>query len=404
MNKIWLVFKYEYAHHVMKKRFLIALLSMPLFIGVMIAASLASAMASTNRSPIGYVNDSQILKDFQPAKPEKGFMSTEVEYLPFNTAVEADTALQNGEIQAYYILDESYSKDGSARLVYLKMPAQTIQNKFENQIHQTLIKTQPAAIVNRLTEGYHLTLISVDGTRKMGENDWINIVVINIAGFFFIMVLITSSGYLMSALVEEKENRTMEILVTSISPDQLMMGKVLGNLSVGLTQLAVWMLALFLGYLLGRDQFVWLQSLNISIGTILTIAAVVVPGFVLVAALMAMLGSTVTESREAQQLTGLITIPVVCPYWITTPIIMNPNGGLAVGMSFFPLTAPLTMIFRVSISYVPAWQVILSSGILTICALGAIWLAARAFRLGMVRYGKKVSLKELLSRQVVNHA
>ena len=404
MNKIWLVFKYEYAHHVMKKRFLIALLSMPLFIGVLIAASLASAMASTNRSPIGYVNDLELLQDFQPAKPEKGFMSTDVEYLPFNTAVEADKALQKGEIQAYYILDESYSKDGSARLVYLKLPAQTIQNKFENQIHQTLIKTQPAAIVNRLTEGYHLTLISVDGTRKMGENDWINIVVINIAGFFFIMTLITSSGYLMSALVEEKENRTMEILVTSISPDQLMMGKVLGNLSVGLTQLAVWMLALFLGYLLGRDQFVWLQSLNISIGTILTIAAVVVPGFVLVAALMAMLGSTVTESREAQQLTGLITLPVVCPYWITTPIIMNPNGSLAVGMSFFPLTAPLTMIFRVSISYVPAWQVILSSGILTICALGAIWLAARAFRLGMVRYGKKVSLKELLSRQVVNHA
>ncbi len=235
----------------------------------------------------------------------------------------------------------------------------------------------------------------------MGENDWINIVAINIAGILFIIVLFSSSGYLMSALVEEKENRTMEIMVTSVSSDQLMAGKVLGNLCVGLTQLAVWLLALCLGYLIGKDQFIWLQSLNIGLGTMLTLAAVMLPGFVLVAALMAMLGSTVTEAREAQQMTGLITLPVVCPFWLETSILMNPNGNLSVGLSFFPLTAPLTMIIRTSISYVPLWQVILSSGLLIFCAAGAIWLSARAFRLGMVRYGKKVSLKELFGRQVV---
>jgi ABC-2 type transport system permease protein len=404
MNKIWLVFKYEYTRHVLRKRFLIAVLSMPLFIIVMMAASIAASMMSINRSPVGYINQSDVLKGFSPAPPKEGFLRTQVEFVPCSSEIEADNALQKGTIQAYYILDTSYSNDGSVRLVYLKSPAVSIQDQFEGDIKQFLIKSQPPEIVNRLTDGYHLTLQSLDGTRKMGENDWINIVAINIAGILFIVVLFSSSGYLMSALVEEKENRTMEIMITSVSSDQLMAGKVLGNICVGLTQLVVWVFALCLGYLIGKGQFVWLQSLNISLGTILTLAAVMLPGFVMVAALMAMLGSTVTESREAQQMTGLITLPVVCPFWLETPILMNPNGNLSVGMSFFPLTAPLTMIIRTSISYVPAWQVLLCSGILIICAAGAIWLSARAFRLGMVRYGKKVSLKELFGRQVVRNA
>ena len=249
-----------------------------------------------------------------------------------------------------------------------------------------------------------MTLLSADGSRKMGENDWINYIVLFGTGILFIVVLFTSSGYLMSALVEEKENRTMEILITSVSPDQLMAGKVLGNLSVGLTQMSVWVITLILGYLIGKSQFNWLQNLHISPGEILTLAAVMLPGFILVAALMAMLGTTVTEAREAQQMSGLITLPIVAPYWISTPIIMNPNGSLAVALSFFPLTAPVTMSIRTAMSVVPIWQVTLSSAILFLTAAGAIWLSARAYRLGMVRYGKKVSLRELIGKQGGRHA
>lgn len=365
------------------------------------AASIAASLMSINRSPVGYVNHSDLLAGFEPKAPLGKFLSSDVAYISFSTDAEAESALQKGTIQAYYVIDANFDQNGKASLVYLKFPAKTIQDKFTDQIHQFLIKTQPSAIVDRLTEGYHLTMVSMDGSRTMGENDWINIVLINVAGIFFIIVVLSSSGYLMSALVEEKENRTMEIVVTSVSADQLMAGKVLGNLCVGLTQMAVWMIALFLGYLLGKDQFVWLQSINISLGTILSLAGVMLPGFVVVAALMAMLGSTVTESREAQQMAGLITLPFVAPYWITTPMLLNPNGSLPVGLSLFPLTAPLTMIIRISITSVPVWQVLLSSGILILTAIAAIWLSARAFRLGMVRYGKKISFKELFGRQAV---
>jgi ABC-2 type transport system permease protein len=345
-----------------------------------------------------------VLNGFTPEPPKKEFLQTEVEFIEFDSELKAETALENKSIQAYFVLDTDNNETINAQLVYYKFPANTIQEQFSDQVKQYLIKSQPAAVVARLTEGFHMTLLSADGSRKMGENDWINYVVLFGTGILFIVVLFTSSGYLMSALVEEKENRTMEILITSVSPDQLMAGKVLGNLSVGLTQMSVWVVTLILGYLIGKSQFNWLQNLHISPGEILTLAAIMLPGFILVAALMAMLGTTVTEAREAQQMSGLITLPIVAPYWISTPIIMNPNGSLAVALSFFPLTAPVTMSIRTAMSVVPIWQVILSSAILFLTAAGAIWLSARAYRLGMVRYGKKVSLRELIGKQGGRHA
>jgi ABC-2 type transport system permease protein len=404
MNKIWLIFKHEYTRHVLRKRFIITVISMPLFIGVMMVASIASSLMSINRSPVGFVNYSEILKNFVPDPPTSEFFQTEVDFIKFDSEASADSALENKTIQAYYAIGTDYDQTASAKLIYYKFPANSIQEQFSDQVKQYLIKSQPAAVVTRLTEGFHMTLLSADGSRKMGENDWINYVVLFGTGILFIVVLFTSSGYLMSALVEEKENRTMEILITSVSPDQLMAGKVLGNLSVGLTQMSVWVITLILGYLIGKSQFNWLQNLHISLGEILTLAAIMLPGFILVAALMAMLGTTVTEAREAQQMSGLITLPIVAPYWISTPIIMNPNGSLAVALSFFPLTAPVTMSIRTAMSVVPIWQVTLSSAILFLTAVGAIWLSARAYRLGMVRYGKKVSLKELFGRQGVRHA
>jgi ABC-2 type transport system permease protein len=299
------------------------------------------------------------------------------------------------------LLGSDYDQTANAKLVYMKFPASSIQEQFKEEIRKSLIGSQTPEVVNRLSDGYHLTLMSADGSRTLGENGWINIVVLFSAGILFIIVLFTSSGYLMSALVEEKENRTMEIMVTSISTDQLMAGKVLGNLSVGLTQMVVWIVTLLIGYIIGKRQFIWLENLDISMGQIVSLAVVMLPSFVLIAALMAMLGSTVTESREAQQMTGLITLPVVAPYWLATPLIMNPNGNLAIALSYFPLTAPVTMSIRTAVSVVPGGQVALSAVILVISALAAIWLSARAYRLGMLRYGKKVTMKEIFQSQVV---
>ena len=105
MNKIWLIFKHEYTRHVMRKRFIITVFSMPLFIGVMMVASIASSMMSINRSPVGFVNQSDLLNGFTADPPKKEFLQTEVEFIEFDSESKAEIALENKSIQAYFVLD-----------------------------------------------------------------------------------------------------------------------------------------------------------------------------------------------------------------------------------------------------------------------------------------------------------
>jgi ABC-2 type transport system permease protein len=119
----------------------------------------------------------------------------------------------------------------------------------------------------------------------------------------------------------------------------------------------------------------------------------------MVSAFMALIGATVSEAREGQQMIGLIGLPIWIPYMLTAVIIENPNSPLAVALSLFPLTSSMTMLLRQGVTILPAWQIALSSGILVISAILAIWLAGKAFRLGMLRYGKRLSLREIFSRK-----
>jgi ABC-2 type transport system permease protein len=219
-----------------------------------------------------------------------------------------------------------------------------------------------------------------------------------LAGILFMIAINTSGGYLMHAVVEEKENRTMEVIVTSISPNQLIAAKTIGNLAVGLTQLVIWILFVLILMPLVKYFVPSIGNMGVDPTSILLMAAVFLPAFVMVGALMAAVGATATESREAQQIAGLFTLPIVVPYWFVSAIMLSPNSPLSVGMSLFPLTAPVALPLRAAFTTIPIWQTALTISLLIICALGALWIAGRAFRLGMLRYGKRLAFKEIFSR------
>ncbi len=404
MKKIWLVFKYEYTRHVLRKRFLIALFSAPLFMAFIMGASIIASLSAMNDSPAGFIDQSGVFADYEPDPVSKGFLEMDIPFIRYTSEEDARIDLKAKTIQAYFVISEDFLQSANVKMVYEVSPGENIQGRFSNQLRRFLLSTQPQDVIDRINEGSHITIQSADGSRTAGENDWISIVLQFGAGILFIIVLFTSSGYLMQALVEEKENRTMEIMVTSVSPEQLMAGKVLGNLSVGLTQLAFWVACIVVIFLLGQGSVSWMQNARIEPSVLLVFAATMIPAFIMVAALMALLGAAFSEAREAQQWTSLISLPVVCPYWLATPILANPNSPLAVGLSLFPLTAPVTISMRMAVAIVPTWQVITSSALLIICAVGAIWLSARVFQLGMVRYGKKVSLKEVFVKTEKQHA
>jgi ABC-2 type transport system permease protein len=319
---------------------------------------------------------------------------TNNKFLHFADEDAAKNALNAGSIKAFFVIQADYLQSGNVRLVAIDAPSEDVQSQFKNLIRRNLLAGQPPSVARRILDGGTIVVKSLDGKRSMSPGQWLDVALPLAAGLLFVLAVNTSGGYLLQAVVDEKENRTMEIVVTSVSADQLMAGKIAGNLSVGLTQLMVWVL---MGSLL-----VWLvqvvfpvQTLQVSRLFVWVMFLTLLPAFVMVAALMAAIGATTTESREAQQIAALFTLPIFIPYWMVTVIMASPSGPVATLLSIFPLTAPVTLPLRAVFSDPPIWQVALAIGLLFVCAAGAVWLAGRAFRLGMLRYGKRLSWREL---------
>jgi len=148
----------------------------------------------------------------------------------------------------------------------------------------------------------------------------------------------------------------------------------------------------------GKNFVPFLSGVKIAADTVGITLAVMFPAFIMVCALMAAVGATITEASEGQQVVGFFTLPIWLPYMLIGVLIQNPNSPLAIALSLFPLTAPMTISMRIGFSSLPAWQVIASVSILVLSAIGAVWLAGRAFRLGMLRYGQRLRWKEIFSR------
>jgi ABC-2 type transport system permease protein len=396
MAKFWRVFAYEYLRHVKRKRFIFAVVSLPLFLIVIMGVSILSASLSLDLRPVGYVDDAGLLAG-APAPTDNGLRLVKLQR--FEDEASAAAALEARRIQGYYILDPSYLETGAVQLVADDSLDRPIENQFARYLRSQLVQSQPPEIRALLMNGIDIEVVALDDPEQTeGPASFLQMLLPIVAGILFVMVINTSGGYLLQAVVEEKENRTIEIVITSVSPGQLMAGKIIGNLSVGLTQLLIWLLFPLLGFLVMRAYSPLVQGLYLEAEFVWLLLLTLVPAFILIAALMATIGATATEAREAQQIAGLFTLPVVAPYWFFVPLMTDPHGTLALGLSLFPLTAPVSLPLRAAFADVPLWQSALSISLLWLCAGMALWLAGRAFRQGMLHYGKRLSWRELVRR------
>ncbi len=401
MTKTWQIIKYEYTRHVFRKRFLISLLSLPVAVVALVLVSYIIASFSVDTSPVGYIDNGDVISERVIIEEKGDVFNPVIDFIPLDDEEQARKALESGEIQAYYTLPADYPESLDVQLFYIEEPDSSIHSQFINMIQQNLAAAEDLTpeVEERLQEGSLITFIALDGSREIREDQWFLIFTPFIAGAMFIVVVMTSGGYLLQAVVEEKENRTMEIVVTSASPGQLMTGKIIGNIAVGLTQLIIWLIFLWIGLSVGGHFWPVLQDFSLPTNYLPILLLVMLPAFVMVAALMAAIGSTMTEMREAQQVSGMFSLLVTVPFYVSTAIMENPNGPLAMVLSFFPLSAPITILLRSAFTVVPTWQLAINIAILVLFAIFAIWFAGRAFRFGMLRYGKRLSLMEIFRKQ-----
>ncbi|NPV55173.1 MAG: ABC transporter permease [Anaerolineae bacterium] len=398
MKKLWLIFRHEYTRHVLRKRFLMALLSVPIFVVVMSVLVVIAVAVQNDRTPIGYVDHSGVLMRAQQRSDSDDSFGSSLQISSYPNENTAREALVTGDIQAYFVVALDYMRTGRVALVAEKQPGDNVVSDFEDFLRYNLASQYPAPLDERLYRQPLVEMRALETDRQTASNQLLNMIIPMAVGVLFIIAVNTSGGYLVQALVEEKENRTMEIVVTSVSPMQLMTGKIMGDIAVGLTQLVLWIGFPLLALTVLATVMPPVAGLTIDMGFVWLMLALLLPAFVLVAGLMAIAGATATDSREAQQIASMFTLPIFIPYWFSSAILANPNSTVAVGLSLFPLTAPTMLPLRAAITVIPAWQIALSLVLLVTSALGVLWLASRVFRIGMLRYGKRLRLKELFIR------
>ena len=393
MSKVWLIAGHQYSQEVFKRSFLVALLSLPLFLIVTIGIGYLASHLENKSASLGYVDQAHLLANTL-AQPE----DYDVELVAFDTPEAARTALEAGQIDAYYVLPADYAETRQAELVYFKPPHVHAVRHFQNMVRLNLMADRSPAVVERALAGTEVSVRATDYNREFPSGGpSAGQVVPIVAAVLFVFLVLSTSGHMMGAVVEEKENRTMEVIVSSVSTTEMMAGKIIGTLAIALTQLATWV-AFFIGAawiggnVLGIE---WLQSIDPHWRGISTTVIVALPSFLFIAALMTTVGATIVETQEAHQVGPLLFMPLFLPVYLLIPIAKNPNGPLAIGMSLFPVTSVMTIALRTMLREIPLWQIGASAATSLISGILMTWLAGRAFRIGMLRYGKRLRWREL---------
>ena len=394
MNKVWFTAERQFKKEVLSRGFLIALLSLPVFIGFSIGMAFLGIHLDSNSTTIGYVDQSGLLASI-PSISE----GDELRFVSFVSPKEARIALEAQQIDAYYVLPTDYRNSRQAELVFVEPPSGSASRTFIDAVRLNLLSGQSSPVIERLMNRPDLTVraMNLGKTFPSGGPDAGSIAPIAGTVLFAFLVLTISSTF-MVALVEEKENRTMEVMVTSMSTQQMMAGKVLGIFAMAVLLFLFWSAVFLTAIWFSANvlDIAWFRSIDIHWRDIGLLILVMIPSFITFAALMTLLGSTLVDSQEAQQIGPMMFMVLFLPLYLFFFIAQNPNGTMAVIFSLFPLTSVPTMAVRSGFMQIPTWQYLSSAGIATICAVILIWLAGKAFRLSMLRYGQRLRWGELL--------
>jgi ABC-2 type transport system permease protein len=389
MGKFFLIAKREYLTNVRRRSFLLATFGFPiLMIALMAASALISAGAGQQAREIGYVDESGVLA---PHLQDPGFQA-------FPSVPEAQAGLRAGTISAFYHIPKDYLDTGKVQLVYRDgQPGAQVQKKFDSYLKANLVAgLDPAAAARAIDGPSGLIVRNADGSRQADSRSIIGIVLPFAFGFFLAFALMSASSYLLRAISEEKESRMIEVMVTSLSPTQLVAGKAVGLVGVALTQVILWA-AVVIGGLAAVSRFVEsLGGLAVPWSLIGVLALYLVPMFALAASMAVAIGVNLTESNQDQQVAMGMSVLFLLPLGFTPLLFSSPDGPAMVALTFFPTTSPLTVAMRWGATVVPLWQLVLSLSILSGCAVLGMWGAPRVFRAGMLHYGRRMSLRSVL--------
>jgi len=435
MSKLWLIAKREYLVRVRRKAFIIATLLTPIGLGLlMFGSGYLAAKSGSSAKKIIVKDESGIFQ-----KAQKNSKLYTYEFSDNTIADLKDKYTEDGYDMLLHIPAfndnsstnhevEYYSKE-KLGIVTIEGLERNIGNVFKDH------KINVSGIDRNLYDSFKMDVDLENGAKdsKDGTEDTsgklsilIGTILGGLMGFIMYMVIFIYGGMVMRSVMEEKINRIVEVVISSVKPTTLMLGKILGVGGVGLTQLAIWLILIPI-ITIGVSSVMGIESDPAALQELAAQAQTVSPdasdfnpaqwlheikqmnwwlilpvfvvfffgGYFIYSSMFAAIGSAIGDDMgEGQQLMFPIIIPVIVAFIMLQGVIQNPNGGMAVFGSLFPLTSPILMPSRLAFDP-PLWQVFLSIAILVLSCWFFAWLAGRIYRVGILMYGKKISFKEL---------
>jgi ABC-2 type transport system permease protein len=200
------------------------------------------------------------------------------------------------------------------------------------------------------------------------------------------------------SVIQEKTSRIFEVMLSTVKASDMLAGKLIGIGAVGLTQIAIWAAAalLFTGSALATQIMAGQFKVELSVPEVILFIAYYLLGYALYSTMFAGLASTCDTEQELQQYTPLAIVPVWLSFGMLLFIVNNPHSIWTILVSIFPLCAPITMVFSIAAEFPPIWEIALSLGLMVLSVLGMLWFSSRIYRIGILMYGKRATLPEML--------
>ena len=426
-NNISLIVGREFRARVRKKSFIITTLLMPvLMIGLMVAPALIMEYSQGEQKRIAVIDESGLVAPQLQSDEAVAFETIDL-------AVEEARNSLADHFAILYIGSDILSNPSNVRLYANASTSIMLEEQITSQIEQVIENEKLKAyqidnldqILAEVETHVSMQTFRNDKTEEEAQSGQSSIVATAlgyILGFVLYMFLLIYGAMVMQSVIEEKNSRVLEVMVSSVKPFQLMMGKILGVASVAIVQVAIWGVLIFgvgsfvLPQLMPAEAMMGAEAMETGVATnidpemiqivsamtdsaylakiFICLILFVFGGFLLYSAMFAAIGSAVDSVQDAQQLQTPVMLPIILGLLMMLAVINDPNSPIAFWFSVIPFTSPIVMMARIPYD-IPMWEIVLSLVLLYASFMVMVWLAAKIYRVGIFMYGKKPSLKEL---------
>jgi len=415
-SKIVPILKREYLARVLTKGFWLSTALFPMLIGASLI--LPAVMASKSGHGKGAYKVIDTVGDFFPIMEDAANAPADREVVRpplLNEKLSGRTVdavrrelndqSESGKIRGYLVITSAAIRDGKMTL-FARNPSSAISDpgiqglirestmKYR-LLHSGVSRPQVDAAIGRVS----LEVEKATNDPKKKQNGISALLMSFSLVFLIYMSLIFYGIYVLRGVLEEKSNRIVEIVVSSVKPFELMMGKILGIGAVGLTQMSIWLVCavvltspqILAAMSVSRDLIPPISGLSLTFMPIFFVL-----GFFLFATIYAAIGSMFNSEEDAQQMVQVAQLFVAMPMFVLIPVMQDPSGRLATTLSMIPFFSPTIMYLRIAVQTPPAWQIATSIAIMIVTILFMTWLSAKIYRVGILMYGKKPTIPEVV--------